>query len=87
MAQLYGLGMEHKALGAGAVDVVTNDGGVQTLSVGGMYTKLVGATRNGVEAYACAHAFVALDPIDGVCRTAILGDHLAWAVVVVELQG
>ena len=39
------LGMEEKAGGGCAVEVVTNDGAMQAVGMGSMYTQLVGAAR------------------------------------------
>lgn len=84
MLKLYGLGMEHQALGTCAVDVVTDDWGIQALGMGSMDTQLVRATCNGIEAYACAAFSIALNLIYSMRRAAILGYHLAGAIFIIE---
>ena len=84
MFKLYGLGMEHQALSTCAVDVITDDRGIQTLGVCSMDTQLVRATRNGIEAYACAAFSIALNIIYSMRRAAILGYHLAGAILIIE---
>ena len=85
MLKLYGLGVEHQALGTCAIYIITNDRGIQALSMGSMDTQLVRATRNGIEAYACAAVSVTLDLIYSMRCTAILGNHLAGAIFIIEL--
>lgn len=43
------LGMEEKAGGGCAVEVIAYDGAMQSIGMGGMYTQLVGATRKRVK--------------------------------------
>ena len=85
MLELYGLGVEHQALGTCAIDVIANYGGIQTLGMGSMDTQLVRATRNGIKAYACAAVSVALNLIYSMRCAAILGHHLAGAIFIIEL--
>lgn len=84
MFKLYGLGMEHQALGTCAVDVITDDWGIQTFGMGSMDTQLVRATRNGIEAYACAACSIALDLKNSMRCATILGYHLAGAIFIIE---
>ena len=86
MLELYGLGMEHKALGTCAIDVVANYGGIKPLGMGSGDTQLARAPRNGIEAYARTTLHIALDLKYSMCRATILGNHLAGAVFVIELQ-
>ena len=86
MLELYGLGMEHKALGTCAIDVVADNRGIQPLGMGSVDTQLVRAPRNGIEAYARATINIALDLKYSMCRATILGNHLAGAVFIIELQ-
>ena len=87
MLKLYGLGMEHKALGTCAIYVVTNNRSIQALGMRCMDTQLVRATRNGIEAYARAAINIPLYIIYRMCRTTILGNHLAGAVFIIKFQG
>ena len=47
------LGMEEKAGGGCAIEVIANDGAMQSIGMGGMYAQLVGAARYRVKGYAC----------------------------------
>ena len=85
MLKLDGLGVEHQALGTCAIYIITNNGGIQTLGMGSMDTQLVRATRNGIEAYACAAVSVALNLIYSMRCATIIGYHLAGAIFIIEL--
>ena len=52
--------------------------------MGSMNTQLMRASRNGIEAYARATIYVALNLKYCMCRTTIFGDHLTRAVLIVE---
>ena len=84
MLELYGLGMEHQALGTCAIYIITNNRGIQALGMGSMDTQLVRAPRNGIEAYACAAVSVALDLKNSMRCAAILSNHLAGTIFVIE---
>ena len=47
------LGMEEKAGGGCAIEVVTNDGAMQAVGMGSMYTQLVGAAGKRIKGNAC----------------------------------
>ena len=87
MLELYGLGMEPKALGTCAIDVIAANRGIKPLGMGSMATQLVRAPRNGIEAYARAPINLPLYLKYSMCRATILGNHLARAVLIIELQG
>ena len=46
-------GMEEKAGGGCAIEVIANDGAMQAVGMGGMYTQLVGTAGKRVKGYAC----------------------------------
>ena len=83
--EFEGFGVEHKSFGGGAVDVVADDRCAKSVGVCRMDSHLMGATRDGVEADACAAILYALNLINSMCRTAILRHHLARTMLIVEL--
>ena len=68
------------------VDVVTHDGRAESLVVGGVQSQLVCAACDGVEEDACLVTLYGQNLILGNSALAILGNHLSWAVVVVQLH-